>query len=197
MNEQSRFAIQEDQLDELQKHWIWFLVLGISLVLLGMLAIGHSAIATFAVVKVFGLVLLVSGVVQVVVSFSSPKWSGLLVQFLFGILYVIVGMMVASQPEAGAAIITLMMAAFFIVGGIFRIVLALDLKFRNWGWALFHGIITLLLGMMVWSKWPTSAVYIIGIFVGVEVLVTGWVWIMMAISVRSIEEVVEGKSKKK
>jgi uncharacterized membrane protein HdeD (DUF308 family) len=192
MNEHSRFAVQEDQLEELQKHWVWFLVLGISLVVLGMLAIGHSAGATEFIVKVFGLILLVSGVVQVVVSFSSPKWSGLLAQFLFGILYAIVGMMVASQPDSAAAVITLLMAVFFIVGGIFRIVLALDLKFRNWGWALFHGIVTLMLGMMVWSSWPSSAPYVIGIFVGIEVLVSGWVWIMMAISVRSITEIAQG-----
>jgi uncharacterized membrane protein HdeD (DUF308 family) len=192
MNEHSRFAVQEDQLEELQKHWVWFLVLGISLVVLGMLAIGHSVGATEFIVKVFGLILLVSGVVQVVVSFSSPKWSGLLAQFLFGILYAIVGMMVASQPDSAAAVITLLMAVFFIVGGIFRIVLALDLKFRNWGWALFHGIVTLMLGMMVWSSWPSSAPYVIGIFVGIEVLVSGWVWIMMAISVRSITEIAQG-----
>jgi uncharacterized membrane protein HdeD (DUF308 family) len=186
MNEQSRFAVQEDQLEELKQHWVWFLVLGVALILLGMLAIGHSAMATEMIVKVIGLVLILSGVVQVVVSFSSPKWSGLLVQLLFGILYITVGLMLRSQPDSAAEMITLLMAAFFIVGGMFRIVLALDLKFRNWGWALFQGLVTLLLGMMVWSNWPDSGAYIIGIFVGVEILVSGWVWVMMAISVRAI-----------
>jgi uncharacterized membrane protein HdeD (DUF308 family) len=196
MNERSRFAIQEDQLEELNKHWIWFLVLGIALVVLGMLAIGHAAIATKFIVKVTGLVLLVTGVAQVVTSFWSPKWSGLLVQLLFGILYIIAGHMLASRPEEGAGIITLMMAMFFIVGGIFRIVLAIDMQFRNWGWALFHGVVTLILGIMVWSGWPAISIVVIGVFVGIEVLVCGWVWIMMALSVRSIANLIEGGKKK-
>jgi len=186
MNEQSRFAFQEDQVEELQKHWIWFLILGISLMVLGLLAIGHSAIATFAVVKVTGLLLLLTGIVQVVTAFWAPKWSGLLIQVLFGILYVVVGAMLTREPERGAELITLMMAVFFVVGGIFRIVLALDMQFRNWGWVLFNGIVTLLLGMMVWSGWPEISIVVIGIFVGIEILVCGWVWMMMALGVRSL-----------
>ena len=186
MNQQSRFAHQEDQVEELQKHWIWFLILGIALMVLGLLAIGHAAIATKAVIKVTGLVLLLTGVVQIVTAFWAPKWSGLLVQVLFGILYMVVGSMLAQQPKEAAALITLMMAVFFIVGGIFRIVLALDMQFHNWGWVLFNGIVTLLLGMMVWSNWPEVSIVVIGIFVGIEILVCGWVWTMMAISVRSL-----------
>lgn len=197
MDHQSRFATQEDQLEELQEHWIWFLILGIALIILGIFAIGHSAISTFAVVKVTGLVLLLTGVVQVVTAFWAPKWSGLLIQVLFGILYVVVGAMLIRQPEKGAALITLMMAVFFVVGGIFRIVLALDMRFHNWGWVLFNGIITLLLGMMIWSEWPEISVMVIGIFVGIEILICGWVWTMMALSVRSLTTASGGDSGKK
>ena len=195
MDHQSRFAMQEDQFEELQKHWVWFLILGIALIVLGIFAIGHSALATTAVVKVTGLVLLLTGIVQVVTAFWAPQWSGLLVQVLFGILYVVVGAMLIRQPERGAELITILMAVFFVVGGIFRIVLALDMRFHNWGWVLLNGIITLLLGMMIWSGWPEISAMVIGIFVGIEILICGWVWTMMAISVRSLAD--DGGKKKK
>jgi len=93
-----------------------------------------------------------------------------------------------GHPQAAAITATgwLVLAAAFMVGGLFRIVSAAADRFHGWGWVLLNGVITLVLGVMIWREWPESALRVIGLFVGIDMLFAGWSWIMMALAVRSV-----------
>jgi uncharacterized membrane protein HdeD (DUF308 family) len=90
-----------------------------------------------------------------------------------------------QHPLAAAAFFTLMLAAAFFVGGLFRIVVALSERFYGWGWVLLNGVVTLILGVMIWRRWPDTAFWVIGLFVGIDMLFAGWSLVITALAVRS------------
>jgi uncharacterized membrane protein HdeD (DUF308 family) len=173
------------ELEGLRKNWFWLLVLGILLVVVGMAAIASAFIATLTTVMVLGILFLVGGVVEIASAFWAHCWRGFWLQLLAGILYAVLGFLLVQHPIAAAAGFTLVLAAAFMVGGLFRIISALVDHFHGWGWVLLNGIITLVLGVMIWRQWPDSGLWVIGLFVGIDMLFAGWSWIMMALAVRS------------
>ena len=155
--------------------WAWLLVV------LGTAALGSAVIASEAAVVFFGLMLLAGGIAQVVSSFWTGQWSGFLVNLLVGLLYIITGFFVIDTPLASAIALTLLLALMFFVSGLFRIVAALTLRHPMWGWSLASGIISVMLGVMIYRQWPASGVWVIGLFVGIELIFNGWTWIMLSI----------------
>jgi uncharacterized membrane protein HdeD (DUF308 family) len=123
-------------IEEVRRNWGWFLVLGILLILLGVIALCTSLLATLATVLVFGWLLTISGILEIVSSFWSRRWSGFFLHLLAGVFDIVVGLLIISHPAAIALSLTLLLAAFFIVGGVFRLVGAIVLRFPNWGWAV-------------------------------------------------------------
>ena len=175
-----------EELHELRRNWGWFLALGIALIVLGVCAIGSAFVATLATVMTFGVLALFGGGVEIVSAFSARRWSGFFLHLLAGVLYIIIGFLMVTRPLAAAAGLTLMLAALFFVGGIFRIVAALSHRFHGWGWVLFNGIITLILGVMIWQDWPEPAFWVIGMFLGIDLVFAGVSWVMLGLSVRNI-----------
>ncbi len=190
MNQKSGCCAVENQLAQEFKHvrscWCCFLMLGVLLVLCGAAAIVVPPLFTLITAIVLGIALMVAGIVTIISSFWIGKWSGMLLHLLAGILYLVVGFIVSERPIEGAIIITLFIAATFIVLGLFRIVSALVVRYPQWGWVLFNGIITLLLGLVIYRHFPNSALWVIGILVGVELVFNGWTWIMLALAVKKI-----------
>ena len=170
------------ELERLRKEWWWFLVLGNLLMLLGTACVAVPIAATFAAVEVVGVLMIVGGIGQIVSSFWSGHWSGVLLHLLIGILYAVVGTMILREPAEGSVAITLVMAVFFVVTGVFRIIASLQLRFANWGWFLLNGLITLILGVLIWRHMPEMAFWVIGLFVGIEMIFNGWAWIMLSIA---------------
>jgi uncharacterized membrane protein HdeD (DUF308 family) len=84
-----------------------------------------------------------------------------------------------------------LLAAFFIVAGLFRIAAALVVRFPRWGWALLNGVVTLMLGVIIYKRFPGDALWVIGILVGVEMLFHGWTWIMLSLAIRKIPELAD------
>lgn len=174
------------EMRELRNDWGWLLALGIGLVLAGVAAISVPIVATIGVVTVLGILLLAAGAVQIVSSFSCAKWSGLIVHVLVGILYAVFGFLVLENPLAGAAGLTLLIAAMFLVGGVFRIVVSLRERFPGWGWMLLNGAVTLLLGIIIWRNLGEATLVIVGLLVGIEFLFNGVTWIMLAIGLHRL-----------
>jgi uncharacterized membrane protein HdeD (DUF308 family) len=172
--------------DEIRHRWGWLLVLGISMVILGTIALFITPAATLGTVLVLGWLLVVSGVVEAIHSFSVRKWGGIFLHLIGGVLGVLVGLLVVTHPVAGALAFTLLFASFFTVIGVFRLVTAIRLKFPNWGWAAFDGAVTLLLGVLLWIDWPGSGLWFIGFAVGISLLLRGWTYVMFAIAVRAL-----------
>ena len=175
------------ELSRFQKHWWLFTLLGVLLMICGVVAIAYPMVSSVSVVIVIAATLLVSGVAMVVAAFWTGSWSAFLLQMLVGILYIVLGMMMTDAPLKSTAALTLFVASLLLVVGIFRIVAALVLRFPQWGWALLNGIVTVMLGLIIYRNFPESALYVIGIFVGVEMLLNGLTWIMLGLEIRNIE----------
>ena len=170
----------------LQKNWGWLLALGIISIILGILALGSSAFFTIASMIFFGWILLIMGVLELVYSFWQRHWGGFFLHLLNGILAGVAGVILIGNPAASALILTLMLAMFFMVAGLFRIIAALYMRFPTWGWRVFNGIITLLLGILLWAQWPWTGLWAIGMFIGVELIFSGWSSVMLALAARRL-----------
>jgi uncharacterized membrane protein HdeD (DUF308 family) len=168
----------------LHRNWGWVLALGLVSIILGTVALGWSVLATLASVILLGWILLVAGVLEAVHAFWQRKWGGFFLYLLNGILSVVVGLMLVGNPAASAVVLTLLLAMFFMVGGIFRIIASLVMRFPSWGWRLFNGLISLLLGILIWSQWPVSGLWVIGLFVGIDLIFSGWCNVMLALAAR-------------
>jgi uncharacterized membrane protein HdeD (DUF308 family) len=176
------------ELEALRADWYWFLVLGALMIIGGMAAIAHTAVAGEVVTVFIGILMIVAGAAQIVGSFWAGKWTGFLVTLLAGILYVVVGGMLLKQPIAGLAALTLVVGAFFLASGIFRSVAAMTLKMHHWGWILLNGVVTALLGLLVLADWPATGLFAIGLFVGIDMIFNGWAYVMLAFGIRSLPQ---------
>ena len=187
----------EHELGRLRKEWWCFLIVGILLVIGGTAAIAYPWFTSFGVVIFLGAVLIVSGVAMIISAFWAGKWGAFLVQVLVGILYVVAGFVITDAPLTSIAVLTLMMAGFFVVAGAFRIVSALVDRYPQWGWALLNGIVTLMLGLIIFRMFrqlpeePSGVLWIIGLMVGIELLFNGWTWIMLSFAIKNLPEPIE------
>lgn len=170
----------------LRRRWGWFLAFGILLIVVGVLAINRPVLATLTTVEVFGLLLLFGAGAEIASSFWAMRWGGFFLHLLCGLLYMFIGAIILERPGLGAAGYTLMLAVFFVASGLFRMALALSQRFSGWGWTLFSGVISLALGILIWRDLPEAAFWVIGMFVGIDLIFIGWSWVMLGLAVRSI-----------
>lgn len=174
------------ELETLRKEWWAILLLGIVLIVCGTVAIAVSPLTSVVTVAMFGVLLLVGGVLQLVGAFWAGKWSGFLLSLLVGLLYIVNGAIIFHNPMSSTVVLTLLLASMLIFVGIFRIVASLTMGFHQWGWPLVNGVISLLLGVMIYKQWPSDAVWLIGTFVGIELIFNGWTWVMIAFGLRAV-----------
>jgi len=174
------------ELSALRGNWLWFVILGIALVVLGIIALGSIVIASLAAAVVIGALLLVAGAGEVVGAFWCRGWSGFFLELLSGVLSIVVGLLFLRAPLNALAALTLLVACFLMVGGVFKIVAAVSYRFAAWGWSLASGIIDVILGVMIWQEWPASALWVIGLFVGINLLFRGINWIALGLALRAL-----------
>jgi uncharacterized membrane protein HdeD (DUF308 family) len=134
----------------------------------------------------FGITLMIAGIGELVASFWAGQWRGAAVHVLAGILYLVLGFVMLNHPAEMAAALTFILGVAFLIGGLFRIVAAMQIKFHNWGWPLLNGIVTLLLGVLILKGWPDNKAWVIGLFVGIELIFDGLAWAMLAFDVKRI-----------
>jgi uncharacterized membrane protein HdeD (DUF308 family) len=173
-----------ESLAELRASWGWFVVLGVALLLLGLGALSYSVLFSVATALAFGFFMLAAGVFYIVGAFFTRCWGGFFLSLLAGILHLALGVIILDRPGEALLIYTLLLAVFFFVEGLFLIVGALAGRFRHWGWMLFNGIVTLILGVMIWRQWPLSGLYVVGLFLGINLIISGASYISLGLSVR-------------
>jgi uncharacterized membrane protein HdeD (DUF308 family) len=176
------------QVHELAGKWSWYVLLGASLILLGTLAIVYAWWSTLVSVIFFGALLFIAGFFEAIQAFAQKKWNDSLWHILIGLLYAIVGILLIVNPVANAQGLTLLMAAFFIVAGIFKTVLSFALRLPNWGWSVLGGILTALLGILILKQWPLSGLWIIGLFVGIDLIFSGWTWVILGLALKQVHK---------
>jgi uncharacterized membrane protein HdeD (DUF308 family) len=173
-------------LEELHRHWALFLSVGVALMALGIVATLTAGLSTIVAVDFFGWILVIAGAGVTIHAFWAKRWSGFFLQLFSGLLYLVAGWMLATHGELSAIALTLVIAISFVVQGAFRIGAALSTRIDGWDGLLVSGIITLFLGLMIWNEWPLSGVWVIGLFVGIDMFFYGGWFVSLALAVRTL-----------
>ncbi|RSL18422.1 uncharacterized membrane protein HdeD (DUF308 family) [Edaphobacter aggregans] len=160
-------------IEEIRKSWGWFLVSGIVLMVLGAVCIVKAQTATTFSILALGWVLTISGVMWLVNSLQAWTWGGFFVYLLNALIRGVTGYLLIRHPDAGAAGVTMVLAVLFIVGGLFRVGGASAIQFPRWGWTVFAGVVSTVLGISLLIAWPTASSYFIGIAVGTDLIFDG------------------------
>lgn len=148
---------------------------GILSLILGVIGTGMSVSMTLTSILIIGIFVIVTGIIFFIEAFSAPDWSGKLYYLLLSILYVITGIIMVVYPAASAVWFTLFLVIFFSVAGIMRIIagfLSRD-ELSGWGWMVFGGLLNIILAVMIYAQWPESGLWVIGLFVSIELIVQG------------------------
>jgi uncharacterized membrane protein HdeD (DUF308 family) len=175
--------------EELNGIWQWLALVGIALVAAGVVALGAVVIASLATAAATGMLLLAGGTAEVAGAFWCRRWSGFSLHMTCGVLSVVVGAMFLSVPvgalQAGALLsLTLLLACLLIAGGVLKIVAAQVHRFEGWVWPLASGIVDLALGILIWRGWPVSALWVIAVFAGINLVFRGVNWIGLGLALR-------------
>jgi uncharacterized membrane protein HdeD (DUF308 family) len=179
-------------MDEAKKNAALLIFLGVSTVILGVVAIASPLITGVAVTVFVGFLLLASGVAQIVHALKSRQWGTGFWGTVIGMLGVAAGLLMIFRPIVGLVTMTMLLAIYFLVDGISEIIAAVKIKpDRGWGWVLFNGVIAVLLGLMIWRQWPISGAWAIGLLVGIHILMTGWSMIILGGGARRVAGAIE------
>jgi uncharacterized membrane protein HdeD (DUF308 family) len=163
----------------------WIVALGAVYIVAGIIALGSVVLATVATVFVVGIMMVIAGVAEVINAFQIKTWGRFLLWLLLGALYIVAGFITFENPLLAAAILTLFLGIALIASGIMRIVLAFSMQaVMPWIWVLLSGVITLLLGLVIVAHWPVSSLYILGLFLGIDLVLAGASWIGIGLGLK-------------
>lgn len=183
------FGLNEHHRLAFGNNWRRFLLLGILISILGLVVIAAAEFTTLLSVVFLGFVIFLSGLVIATDTFTfwRGKWTGFLLHFILAVLYLLVGITLIAHPVAGAISLTLILGIFYIITGVMRIGFTSLLQTPHWGWGWLNGLITLILGILILNSWPVSSLFIIGLFVGIDLFFCGWTYIMAALAARKLQ----------
>lgn len=171
--------------ERVRKYSVWFLMLGILLVVLGLVCVGEAQSATTFSILVLGWVLSTTGAIWLLNAFWARSWHGFFLYLLNGIVRGVTGYLLIRHPDAGAAGITLLLASLFLVGGVFRMAAASAIQFPRWGWTVFSGLISVILGLSLLIIWPAASGYFVGLAIGVDLSFDGAALVGFASAIRA------------
>ena len=175
--------------ETMQAHWALFLVQGVIMMILGVLAVIWPQVSTLAVDVYIGWMFLFSGIMGLATMFLAPSVSGFLWSLLTAALALVVGVLLLWHPVEGTVSLTAVLIAFFIAEGVFQIAAAV--RYRNefpesWGWMLMSGIADLILAGLLISGWPGTALWALGLLAGVNLMTSGLAITMAAVAARNL-----------
>src|SRR5580698_9329994 len=163
----------------------WIIALGIVYAIAGFVALGSVVFATVVTVFVVGIMMLIAGAAEVINAFQIKTWGKFLLWLLLGVLYIVAGFMVFENPLLAAAVLTLLLGFTLIASGVMRIVLGFSMmEGTPWIWVVLSGVITFLLGLVIVAHWPVSGLYILGLFLGIDLIFAGASWIGIGVGLK-------------
>jgi len=167
---------------------------GVVLIILGALAVGSPFLAAAVVTTFLAWLIIFAGVAHLADAFRTHETGSLIWRLLVGVAYIIFGIYLVAHPALRVASLTLLLAVLFIMEGIFDIAMYFRVRaVQRSGWILMDGIVTLLLGLMIYAQWPSSSVWAIGTLVGVSMIISGITRVMMSLAVRGAAEEISSK----
>ena len=170
---------------EIVQYWGWFLAFGVGLLLLGIVAIVRSVTATIISMLFFGWLLVLACGIEVAQAVMVGHWAGFFHHLVAAILFGVTGFLIVTRPLLGAEVATMLMAVFFLISGLFQFIGSLWVALPGWGWQAVDGVITFVLGLLVLAQWPVSGLWVIGFFIGIDLIFYGAAWIALALGLRA------------
>ena len=178
--------INDEVFGELKKNWAWMLSLGIVMVILGVIGLGMTVLFNEIVVMYFGFLLLFGSGVQLMQAFRAEAWKGRVWHVLIALVYIVGGIIAVTEPVIAGMTLALLIAWTLIVIGVLRLFMALQMRGANgWLWTLLGGVLSVVLGVMIINEWPQSGLWVIGLFVAIEILFAGWSQTMIALAAKN------------
>jgi uncharacterized membrane protein HdeD (DUF308 family) len=160
---------------------------GIVLVVAGTLAIMSPLVAGVSITIMVGAMLAISGIGQCFLAFKAGAFGRGLTVSIVGVLMTIIGFYMMNQPISGLATLTIILMSYLLAAGVMEIIVAFQLKPENgWGLQLFNGIVTLLLGIMLWRQFPLSGAWAIGVLFGIKMIFSGWAFIIIGRGIKRV-----------
>ena len=149
--------------------------MGIIMLVIGIVVlISPWFLASIAVELMYAWVLLVYGIVQLIYAFKSKSVGGFLLRLLLSIISIVTGIILLIYPLAGVFTLTLILGIYIFLDGVFRVIQAFQIRpLPKWGWVLFNGIVSIILGILIWSQWPFDATWLLGVYMGVSLIING------------------------
>lgn len=178
---------QQSSLDIVRQASTWSIVWGLLLIVLGILALGSPMVAAVAVSVILAWLILFAGVVHLILAFHAHRAGSVVWKLLVGLAYIVFGGYLLAHPALGVASLTLVLASLFLVAGILDIILFFQMRsMRGSIWVLADGIVTLLLGLLIYVHWPSSSAWAIGTLVGVAMIISGVTRVMLSFAARRV-----------
>ncbi len=163
----------------------WSIALGVLMIVLGIIAMLSPWEFGIVIALVVGWCAIFNGVAQIIYGFRTHSGGRSVLEVVLGLIYIVAGIYLLMHPVGGLLVLTIFLASFLIVYGIFALVLAFQMRpLRGWGWVLFDAIITILLGVLIWAHWPWNAEWVIGTLFGISILVSGATRLMVSLAIR-------------
>ncbi len=170
---------------ELTRNWGYLFALGVLFICLGIMGLSMVVGLTLVSILFLGVLFLVAGFAQLIDVFKSSEWKAVLWHALIAILYLLGGVLVIKDPVLASALITAMLAWILILIGITRFVMAYVLRHTSeWGFLLLAGITSSILGILILIQWPFSGLWVIGLFIAIELMMNGWSYLFIALGLR-------------
>jgi uncharacterized membrane protein HdeD (DUF308 family) len=178
----------ENLLGDLQHKWGWLLALGILFVVLGTIGLGMTFALTMASMLFFGFLMLFGGAFQFMHSFQCKGWKSIALHILVAGAYLFGGIVIITNPMLASMLITGILGTIFLVVGSMRVVMAVQLRsVKGWWLPLITGIATLIFGAMILTSWPMSGLWIIGLLIAIDLIIHGWGFVALALTVKNSE----------
>lgn len=176
----------DQHLPHFSRNWGLFFLWGILLMLVGILAVSAVTLTTLVSVVVLGFIIFFTGCVVLIDTFTfwMGKSHGFVLHLLFAILYLAAGSLLISNPVQGSITITFLLGLLYTFLGTVRIIATLSTRLPSWGWAFFNGLISLIIGILILMSWPDSSVFVIGLFIGIDLFFLGLAYTMAAVAAK-------------
>ena len=173
--------------DEVRANWGWLMAMGIGLTVLGAVGLYIAGALTIASLWWFGVLTIAGGGLTLADAFRAEGWKAKLWEMLIALLYIAAGIVMLLNPGASAVWFTLFIAAFLFVSGIFRIITGFQIRYqvKGWGWTVFGGVASIVLAILILAQWPVSGLWVIGMFVAIEMIMQGTSMISIAVAAKA------------
>jgi uncharacterized membrane protein HdeD (DUF308 family) len=183
----SENAVVENVVGEVRKNWGWLLFIGIALIVMGVIGLYMTGMLTLVSMLYFGILVVAGGILMLIDAFKAEGWKEKTWNIIIALAYIVAGIVMIANPGKSAAWFTLFISAFLLVSGGFRVIMGFKMRKEVGGWVLtvIGGVASIVLSMMIFSQWPVSGLWVIGLFIAIEMIMHGISLVSIALACKA------------